>query len=939
MSLKINTNIAALNAHRSMLKNDNALSTSLERLSTGLRINRSGDDASGMAIANALKAQSLGIGQAVKNINDGISIVQTAEGALQESINIINTIKTKSIQAASDGQTKLTRRIIQNDIDKLMEELESIAKNTNFNGQKLLSGVFVDKKIQIGPTANETAKVSIESAEPSRVGHISQGNLNILNEQGGEIQLNIRSSITGKTLTLSSINIENNNKQENGLGTLADEINKYTSTTGISGRAIVTTTSKSAITAGTTGENFEVNGIPIGAVPVENNDSNNALISSINSQTSLTGVEAYLESDGKITLSSTDGRGIKVSGSISEIFGSTAQEMSTLGHIALTQKGVSEFQISGMETGTIGGQIKISDDLILSEDSMLAAGSTIAAGSRLAANTVVGGDVWVEASIKETEFDYSLKAGSSLGAFTEIGKDTVLGGAIIVAGDTNQGVDAPTSLTALEQDMLITEGTILKKGTVIGKDTNWIYNGFNGVLENSFTLDEDITIEGNSTLLKYNNDSIQNTHIRAGSTISRGSELGAKIEIGATYNSSVAAIAVDSNKSIFLNTNSTTATEIKAGSLIKDGSTLELVASSSWAGPTLITTNGTIEKGDNVVGSKITLQGNQVLSQDLTSTLFTTGANSELEAGTILVKGSTDSGATGYEITIDSANISQNMILEKRSNLATGSKLLSGSILGNDTYVMGGKLDETSITTIAITDLKAGTIFKPDSVIGEGSVINGGVKVKENTIINSDMALGHNTFLANGTKIKAGTIIEQDIILSPTDATSDADTSNVKAGTTLASDMFISYYKKNLNGVTLTASMNLVEGSIIGKDSEVFVNTGSISLDETTTYTLKDVNVLDQEGAQRAISIAESALVQIDEIKSSLGSVQNKLSVTIANLSVTKTNIQASESVIRDVDFAEEVMIFSKMQMLGQSSSFALAQANASVQNVMSLLQ
>ncbi len=498
---------------------------------------------------------------------------------------------------------------------------------------------------------------------------------------------------------------------------------------------------------------------------------------------------------------------------------------------------------------------------------------------------------------------------------------------------------ALASFVSLEQDMLVTEGTILKKGTVIGKGTNWTYSGFNGILDANFVLNIDQKIENNSVLLKYNNLPGENTQIKPGSIIAKGSQLGAKIEIGATY-TSLDAIAVDSNKSIFLNADSITATEIKAGSLIKDSSTLELVALSSWTGPTLITTNGTIEKGDNVVGSIITLQGDQVLSQDLTSTLFT-GANSNLKAGTILVKGSTDSSATGYEITIDSANISQNMILEKGSDLAAGSKLLTGSILGDHTYVMGGELNSvaTSITTIAATNLKAGTTFKSDSVIGEGSVIDGGFKVKKDTIINSDMALGRNTLLANGTNIKAGTTLEQDIILSPTNDITGAYTSTVKAGTTLSSDMFVSYYDKSLDGVTLTTSMNLIEGSTLGKDSEVFSNTDSISLDETKTYTLKDVNVLDQEGAQRAISITEGALDQIDKIRSSLGSVQNKLSVTIANLSVTKTNIQASESVIRDVDFAEEVMIFSKMQMLGQSSSFALAQANASVQNVMSLLQ
>ncbi len=121
MSLRINTNPAALSAHNNMLRTDNALTKSLERLSSGLRINRAADDAAGMAIADSLKSQAMGVGQAIRNANDAISMVQTADAALDESIKIVNTIRTKAIQAAQDGQTTDSRKAIQADITKLME--------------------------------------------------------------------------------------------------------------------------------------------------------------------------------------------------------------------------------------------------------------------------------------------------------------------------------------------------------------------------------------------------------------------------------------------------------------------------------------------------------------------------------------------------------------------------------------------------------------------------------------------------------------------------------------------------------------------------------------------------------------------------------------------------------------------------------------------------
>ena len=113
MALRINTNVAALNAHKNMVKTDNNLTTSLERLSSGLRVNKAADDASGMSIADSLRAQTLGLGQAVRNANDGINVVQTADSALEESINIVNIIKTKAIQSAQDGQTTESRVAIQ----------------------------------------------------------------------------------------------------------------------------------------------------------------------------------------------------------------------------------------------------------------------------------------------------------------------------------------------------------------------------------------------------------------------------------------------------------------------------------------------------------------------------------------------------------------------------------------------------------------------------------------------------------------------------------------------------------------------------------------------------------------------------------------------------------------------------------------------------------
>jgi len=170
MGFRINTNIGAMNAHRNAVQTNLGLDNSLSKLSSGLRINKAADDASGMAIANSLRSQANGLGQAIVNANDAIGVTQTADGALEEYTKIIDTIRVKAIQAASDGQTLETRGKIQEDIDRLTEEAQNIATTTSFNGQTLLNGAFKNKAFHIGAYSGETVKLSIADAQISQVG-------------------------------------------------------------------------------------------------------------------------------------------------------------------------------------------------------------------------------------------------------------------------------------------------------------------------------------------------------------------------------------------------------------------------------------------------------------------------------------------------------------------------------------------------------------------------------------------------------------------------------------------------------------------------------------------------------------------------------------------------------------------------------------------------
>ncbi|QFR48337.1 flagellin [Sulfurimonas lithotrophica] len=242
MGFRINTNIGAMNAHRNATMTNIGLDKSLNSLSSGLRINKAADDASGMAIADTLRQQANGLGQAIMNANDAIGVTQTADGALEEYTKIIDTIRTKAIQAASDGQNLGTRQKIQEDIDRLMQEAQNIATTTSFNGQTLLNGAFQNKSFHIGAYAGETIKLSIDDTQTDNVAQfaLSEGTTAIATGAAGTVtdQLTITDA-AGIQVDTGSITFASNSTSLENAQILVDAFNADSQTEGADLRASV----------------------------------------------------------------------------------------------------------------------------------------------------------------------------------------------------------------------------------------------------------------------------------------------------------------------------------------------------------------------------------------------------------------------------------------------------------------------------------------------------------------------------------------------------------------------------------------------------------------------------------------------------------------------------------------------------------------------------
>ena len=374
MSFKINTNVPALNAHQIGVMNNRRLADSLEKLSSGLRINKAADDASGMAIADSLRSQASALGQAINNANDAIGLIQTADKAMDEQIKILDTIKTKATQAAQDGQTTVTRQAIQSDILRLLEELDNIANTTSFNGQAMLSGSFVNKEFQIGAYSNETVKSSIGPTSSDKIGHVRFETSSISSD--GMLAISGGNNFQEVTLKFLEVDGRNDYTIETakistsagtGIGVLAEIINKNSNTLGVRAAWEVMGTGSQAIASGTV-RSLTINGITIGTInDVQKNDADGRLVNAINSVKEQTGVEASTDIRGRLQLTSTDGRAIQihvVSGATvlngasttagGDFAGISGNNHGIVGRMTLTRLNARDILISGNNYSHVG---------------------------------------------------------------------------------------------------------------------------------------------------------------------------------------------------------------------------------------------------------------------------------------------------------------------------------------------------------------------------------------------------------------------------------------------------------------------------------------------------------------------------------------------------------------------------------------------------------
>ncbi|WP_291490582.1 flagellin hook IN motif-containing protein, partial [Desulfurella sp.] len=341
MSLQINTNIAAMQAINSLNNTNTKLSNTLNSLSTGLRLTSAAVDPAGMTIADSLNFQATNLGQAISNGNDTVNLINIADQALQQSINLVTNIAQQAIEAANATQDLASRQALQSNINGLLAEINNIAATTSYKGINLLDGTFVNKIVQIGAYQNQTIGIGIQNTAANAIGWVAnQTFTNYAPTGSASLMVNNATPSTGvaqASFAQVGIGISTNNQfatiangdvQINGVninifgtsqtqqldaGNWAQAINAVSAQTGVSASAKTTVVGAQAIQAGViSAGGLLINGVNIGQVTVGVGDSGGNLVNAINQYTSQTGVVASVNSQGQLVLTNTTGGNIAI---------------------------------------------------------------------------------------------------------------------------------------------------------------------------------------------------------------------------------------------------------------------------------------------------------------------------------------------------------------------------------------------------------------------------------------------------------------------------------------------------------------------------------------------------------------------------------------------------------------------------------------------------
>jgi len=456
----INTNVASLNAQRNLTTSQGQLATALQRLSSGLRINSAKDDAAGLAISERFTTQIRGLNQAVRNANDGISLAQTAEGALGETGNALQRIRELAIQSANSTNSASDRVALNAEAAQLLAEIQRNGLTTQFNGQNILDGTFSSAQFQVGANANQTISFGIQGATTNLLGAYQATSSAVTSSAFDGAGFTVNGVEVGVSAATSAAGVTADSATAK-----ATAINSKTAQTGVSATAAssvvgVAPTARSSLANGA----LIINGVSVGAIARDTSavtQGRNAA-TAINAVTNQTGVTAVADaSTGALTLSTADGRNIALTAAsataagATAIFNATGLDLSTGANA--TGNDTFAVQVGGVFRSTnvaVAGELEEGDTFVLDGLTYEFTSDATVTGSNVAVTVANGAAATAVAAAINTAVNAQYALGNT-SVNSTVATDTVtfvnrkLGANGTLAGFSDAGVVGGGTTTAL----------------------------------------------------------------------------------------------------------------------------------------------------------------------------------------------------------------------------------------------------------------------------------------------------------------------------------------------------------------------------------------------------------------------------------------------------------------------------------------------------------
>ena len=935
----INHNIPALNTYNKLTINNKGMASSLEKLSSGLRINKAADDAAGLAISEKMRSQIRGLDQASRNAQDGISLIQTAEGALNETHSILQRMRELSVQAANDTYTAEDRSQIQLEIDQLTEEIDRIANTTEFNGKALLDGttsayVSSDKlttkifmrdglrildqfgqkaegggnyklEIQAEAGINQVQKTDIfkiKHAAPATESSITSTDI----DDGTLAAICVRSYTKGTlladdcfslTFTFDDKSYDVTFAADNEL--TAEEIAaKINTSAGLSERVTATLgTCGFKFVAKETGENFDL------TVRMHN-------ISTCNSAICFGGVALCAGIDTTATASTT---------SVACASGNSAICMTALSTSAnfcatsLAAAGISDIVLSGtMKAGTfsvdtarcvatIDSRLEITCSYIVDGCNAFAVAGATCTIIQTLSSCSVNASLIFEVTAVDTDtclitLAYKAHIMDKLGNLQDQAGTVVIQGGCDAGGTLSTiafngytmdlGDIADASTVKVGSKMLVTSSAVVATDNCY--DTTTICGAGDELA--IYNLKAELQDNKNTTFKFYQLDGVNGDEYDGSITVTNG----------------------------VLETTSTTAFRSKFDVSLAAGLDESVI--------------GTIANDDTLlrdIDKFWDSSGNFILED--TQTLTLVQGNGETATLTI-------SGAD----TIGDLKAKLNAAIAGPDGLNQGALLGIGS--DSDQFVsFVSKADEEGLETVKGTFVIRSAVAGTE---GEISVIGDDAVIAALSLTNIQDSKNNN-FIVKVSDAHDGTVIAEDVKISENmligvvhesvDVAFDASTGLVTTWDEVEKDWTLTGGEKNTGETYVHLADNTLVLQIgANQKQDVGMGIGNMG---TSSLGVDNILVTSNALATEAIGKIDSAIDSVSKERAKLGAMQNRLDHTINNLSVTSENLTAAESRIRDVDMAKEMMAFTKYQILANAATSMLAQANQMPQSVLQLLR